>query len=77
MQRVESNPFFCPTQDVNSIGHILMNGVFDAACVKGIKVMAGEALAANQSMLELVCRLGFEVTVSKRDAAVKRIVKQL
>lgn len=59
------------------IGNKLMNCLFDAARAKGIKVMEGEVLGANRSMLELVRRLGFEVSTSEEDAAVKRIVKQL
>ncbi|MBS0425276.1 MAG: GNAT family N-acetyltransferase, partial [Proteobacteria bacterium] len=59
------------------IGNKLMNCLFDAARAKGIKVMEGEVLAANRSMLELVRRLGFEVSVSQEDVAVKRIVKPL
>ena len=59
------------------IGNKLMNCLFDAARAKGIKVMEGEVLTTNRSMLELVRRLGFEVTVSAEDATVKRIVKHL
>jgi len=59
------------------IGNKLMNCLFDAARAKGIKVMEGEVLAANRSMLELVRRLGFAVSASQEDVAVKRIVKQL
>lgn len=59
------------------IGNKLMNCLFDAARAKGIKVMTGEVLAINRSMLELVRRLGFEVSTSEEDAAVKRIVKWL
>lgn len=59
------------------IGNKLMNCLFDAARAKGIKVMEGEVLTANRSMLELVRRLGFAVSASQEDVAVKRIVKQL
>ncbi len=59
------------------IGNKLMNCLFDAARAKGIKVMEGEVLAANRSMLELVRRLGFAVNASREDVAVKKIVKQL
>lgn len=59
------------------IGNKLMNCLFDAARAKGIQVMEGEVLAANRPMLELVRRLGFAVSASQEDVAVKRIVKQL
>ena len=59
------------------IGNKLMNCLFDTARAKGIKVMEGEVLAANQPMLELVRRLGFTVSASQDDVAVKKIVKQL
>ncbi|HNP50270.1 MAG TPA: bifunctional acetate--CoA ligase family protein/GNAT family N-acetyltransferase, partial [Nitrosomonas nitrosa] len=44
------------------IGNKLMNCLFDAARARGIKLMQGEVLATNRSMLELVRRLGFEVS---------------
>ena len=59
------------------IGNKLMNCLFDAARAKGIKVMEGEVLATNRSMLELVHRLGFEASISQEDSAIRRIVKQL
>jgi acetyltransferase len=59
------------------IGNKLMNCLFDAARAKGIKEMEGEVLATNRSMLELVRRLGFEISTSEEDASIKRIVKQL
>ena len=59
------------------IGNKLMNCLFDAARAKGIKTMEGEVLATNQFMLELVRKLGFKVSTSEEDAAVKHIVKQL
>lgn len=59
------------------IGNKLMNCLFDNARAKGIKIMEGEVLAANQPMLELVRRLGFTVSASQDDVAVKKIVKQL
>ena len=59
------------------IGNKLMNCLFDVARAKGIKIMEGEVLAINRSMLELVRRLGFEVSTSEEDDSIKRIVKQL
>jgi acetyltransferase len=59
------------------IGHKLMNCLFDAARAKGIKIMEGEVLATNRSMLELVRRLGFDVSISEEDAAIQYVVKQL
>lgn len=59
------------------IGNKLMNCLFDVARIKGLKVMEGEVLVNNRSMLELVRRLGFDVLANKEDASIKRIVKQL
>lgn len=59
------------------IGNKLMNCLFDAARAKGIGVMEGEVLEANHAMLELVRRLGFEITVSAEDVSIMQIVKQL
>lgn len=59
------------------IGNKLMNCLFDAARARGIKLMQGEVLATNRSMLELVRRLGFEVSTSEEDASIKWIMKRL
>lgn len=59
------------------IGNKLMNCLFDAARAKGVKFMEGEVLVTNQPMLELVRRLGFEVSTSEEDAFIKRIRKRL
>ncbi len=59
------------------IGNKLMNCLFDAARAKGIGVMEGEVLKANHAMLELVRRLGFEITVSPEDVSIMQIVKQI
>ena len=54
-----------------------MNCLFEIARAKGLKVMEGEVLVNNRSMLELVRRLGFDVLISEEDASIKRIIKQL
>lgn len=59
------------------IGNKLMNSLFEVARAKGIREMEGEVLAINRSMLELVRRLGFEVSASEEDTSVKRVVKRL
>ena len=59
------------------IGNKLMNCLFEIARVKGLKMMEGEVLVSNRSMLELVCRLGFDVLISEKDDSIKRIIKQL
>jgi acetyltransferase len=59
------------------IGHRLMVALMDAARAKGLKTMEGEVLASNRNMLKLVDRLGFAITTSEEDPAVKRIVKTL
>lgn len=59
------------------IGNKLMSILFDVARAKGLKIMEGEVLAKNRSMLGLVGRLGFVVNTSEEDASIKRVVKQL
>jgi acetyltransferase len=39
--------------------------------------MEGEVLRANQSMLKLVTRLGFDIKTSEDDNSVKRVSKAL
>ncbi|TCV89024.1 bifunctional acetate--CoA ligase family protein/GNAT family N-acetyltransferase [Sulfurirhabdus autotrophica] len=59
------------------IGNKLMSTLFEVARAKGLKIMEGEVLAKNRSMLGLVGRLGFVVNTSEEDASIKRVVKQL
>ena len=60
-----------------AIGHKLMAGLIDAARDKGLKTMEGEVLADNRNMLKLVATLGFTITTSEEDPAIKRIVRVL
>ena len=59
------------------IGLKLMSCLFDVARHKGLKVMEGEVLATNRSMLGLVERLGFTVRTSEEDSAIKQVKKTL
>ena len=59
------------------IGLKLMGCLFEVARDKGLKVMEGEVLAANRSMLGLVERLGFSVRTSEEDPSVKQVKKAL
>jgi acetyltransferase len=60
-----------------AIGHRLMNSLMDAARGKGLKTIEGEVLASNRNMLKLVTSLGFTISPSEEDAAVKKIAKAL
>lgn len=60
-----------------AIGHRLMNSLMDAARSKGLKTIEGEVLASNRNMLKLVTSLGFTISPSEEDAAVKKIAKAL
>jgi len=59
------------------LGHKLMTALMDVARAKGLQRMEGEVLATNQAMLSLVSNLGFNITTSPDDTAVKRITKDL
>ena len=60
-----------------AIGHKLMGSLMDAARTRGLKTMEGEVLAANHNMLKLVGTLGFAITTSKEDSAIKRVTRSL
>jgi acetyltransferase len=60
-----------------AIGHKLMGSLIEAARDKGLKTMEGEVLASNHNMLKLVTTLGFTVTTSKEDTAIKRVFRAL
>ncbi|MCP9758124.1 GNAT family N-acetyltransferase [Aquitalea sp. S1-19] len=59
------------------IGYVLMDALFDAARMQGLKIMHGEVLAANKGMLKLMQKLGFEVTVHPEDRALTLVSKVL
>ncbi|HEU0187357.1 MAG TPA: GNAT family N-acetyltransferase, partial [Gallionellaceae bacterium] len=59
------------------LGQRLMTALMDAARSKGLKVMQGEVLANNDSMLKLMDRLGFGVSTSAEDASIKLVSKVL
>jgi acetyltransferase len=60
-----------------AIGHKLMGSLIDAARSKGLKIMEGEVLANNHSMLQMVTTLGFTIASSEEDPAIRRITKLL
>lgn len=59
------------------LGNKLMTALMDAARSKGIKVMEGEVLNNNASMLKLMKRLDFSVEASAEDDTVKKVRKVL
>jgi acetyltransferase len=59
------------------IGLKLMTSLMHVAASKGLRLMEGEVLGTNHAMLALVERLGFSVTTSPDDGAIKRVVKTL
>ena len=52
-----------------------MIALMDAARAKGLKIMEGEVLKTNTSMLKLMNRLEFSVAESPDDANIKRVSK--
>jgi acetyltransferase len=59
------------------IGLKLMNSLMQVAVSKGLKLMEGEVMGTNHAMLALVERLGFNISTSPDDVAIKRVVKTL
>lgn len=59
------------------LGHKLMTALMDAARSKGMKVMEGEVLNNNASMLKLMKRLDFSIEASAEDDSVKKVRKVL
>ncbi|MEI8362905.1 MAG: bifunctional acetate--CoA ligase family protein/GNAT family N-acetyltransferase [Betaproteobacteria bacterium] len=59
------------------LGLKLMVALMDAARSKGLKIMEGEVLKNNASMLKLMKRLGFSIESSHEDESIKIIRKVL
>jgi acetyltransferase len=59
------------------LGHKLMTALMDAARSKGLKLMEGEVLKSNASMLKLMQRLNFSIENSAEDDSVKKVRKVL
>ncbi len=59
------------------VAHKLMTSLMDVARDHGLERMEGEVLRANQPMLKLMTRLGFEIKTSEDDESVKRVSKAL
>jgi acetyltransferase len=59
------------------LGLRLMVALMDAARSKGLKIMEGEVLKNNASMLKLMKRLGFSIESSHEDESIKIIRKVL
>lgn len=59
------------------LGQKLMNGLFDAAREKGLRVMEGEVLKNNENMLKLMSRLEFSIETSAEDNSIKHVRKVL
>ena len=54
-----------------------MTSLMDVARDRGLERIEGEVLRANQSMLKLMTRLGFEIKTSEDDDSIKRVSKAL
>jgi acetyltransferase len=59
------------------LGPKLMTALLDAARSKGLRVMEGEVLKNNSSMLHLMTRLGFSIETSLEDDGIKVVRKEL
>ena len=59
------------------IGSQLMRALIDAARQRGFKVMDGEILSNNSTMLKLTEKLGFSVSTSVDDPSVRVVKKRL
>lgn len=59
------------------LGYKLMTALMDAARSKGLKVMEGEVLKNNASMLKLMKRLNFSIEANPEDDSVKKVSKVL
>lgn len=59
------------------VAHKLMSSLMDVARDRGLKRVEGEVMRANQSMLKLMARLGFEIKTSADDDSVKQVSKAL
>ncbi len=59
------------------IGHKLMDVLMDVARSRGLKVMEGEVLGTNRTMLKLVESLGFRIEVHPEDDSLRRISRAL
>jgi acetyltransferase len=59
------------------IGHKLMDVLMDVARSKGLKVMEGEVLKTNRTMLKLVEGLGFRIEPHPEDDTVRKISRAL
>ena len=59
------------------LGRKLLTALMDAARSKGLKVMAGEVLSDNGTMLKLMARLAFSIEPSPGDTGIKRVSKVL
>jgi acetyltransferase len=59
------------------IGHKLMDVLMDVARGKGMKMMEGEVLTINHSMLHLVESLGFHIEPHPEDDGVRRVSRSL
>ncbi len=59
------------------VAHRLMDALIETARTRGLKLMEGEVLAANHNMLSFVRSLGFAVSTSVEDPAIKYVCKEL
>lgn len=59
------------------LGSRLMLSLFDAARLRGFKIIEGDVLHNNRGMLKLMASLGFTVAPSPDDPTIRRVIKML
>ncbi|GAB6040715.1 bifunctional acetate--CoA ligase family protein/GNAT family N-acetyltransferase [Endothiovibrio diazotrophicus] len=59
------------------IAHHLMAQLLETARDRGLDTMEGEVLASNHEMLELVGKLGFEITISPEDPGLRHVTRRV
>jgi len=59
------------------VGAALMDALMDAARRRGLTIMYGEVLASNHKMLDLMRRLGFNVSHHAGDPRLMRVEARL
>jgi len=59
------------------LGQKLISSLMDAARSKGLKIMEGEVISSNSSMLKFMARLGFTIETSTEDSGIKCVSKVL
>ena len=59
------------------LGQKLINALMEAARSKGLKIMEGEVISSNSSMLKFMARIGFTIKTSEEDRGIMKVSKLL